>query len=261
MGVVFSFSPAIPYGWSGLQTFAGPSQALPGAIQYPTTAGFTAKPAVIIVNNQNENASGVGTELTFVDATGQVRWMVGLTQNILVNNSGFALQFNAFTDDLVSTQPVFQINRKSNAGAARSQYTCVFSNSIQVGNGIYLGSFGQSSDGFLDTYRELVWTPTFSNLIIVNGTGAATITGHYQRVGNLVKWTAEISVTGTCTTQSGAGNNINNLPLAAGVMDVANISDAAAAMSGHGFVLGTTITLPVWAANNNNICISGIFYV
>ena len=113
----------------------------------------------------------------------------------------------------------------------------------------------------LDDYEEGTWTPTFVSLTVVNGTGGATYSGTYTKIGRVVFWTAAIAVTGTCTTASVAGStNISNLPF-----QVANSNSFLTACDGTPNSLGVgqnqggslVAYIPTWTARNAQIFLSG----
>lgn len=109
-------------------------------------------------------------------------------------------------------------------------------------------------------YTATTWTPTFSNLTVVNGTGGASYSGTYTKLGRVVLWTALISVTGTCTTASTTNSTaITNLPGGAiGAQSTLQVSDGNIANIGVGAnYSGTTCYMPGWTARNTNIIISG----
>ena len=108
----------------------------------------------------------------------------------------------------------------------------------------------------LSVYTENTWTPTFSGLTVVNGTGGATYSGSYTKIGRLViaKW--EITVTGTCTTASTANStNISNLPFTSSTAGNCMIVNDSIVSYGIGKVLNssTACYLPTWAAYNGAI--------
>ena len=57
------------------------------------------------------------------------------------------------------------------------------------------------------------WTPIFTNLTVVAGTGGATYAGRYSRLGRTVFYTVTITCTGTATTASTAGTTYCDLPV------------------------------------------------
>ena len=108
------------------------------------------------------------------------------------------------------------------------------------------------------------WTPSFTGLTVVNGTGAATYSGTYVRIGHLVKWSAIIVISGTCTTSSVAGATvITNLPFTPSSRDTCTAVSAGVASYGVGAVFnaGTVVYTPSWGAVNAGIIISGSFEV
>lgn len=115
------------------------------------------------------------------------------------------------------------------------------------------------------TVQSSTWTPTFTNLTVVNGTGGATYSGAYTKYGTLVRWSVVISVTGTCTTASTAGATfIDNLPFTTGTGAAAfstceAVDGGTVASYGIGLVTGVAAKTPSWAATNTQIVISGSY--
>lgn len=54
-------------------------------------------------------------------------------------------------------------------------------------------------------YQEGTWTPVWTGLTVVSGTGGATYSGAYVRVGNRIDFQSQITTTGTATTSSAGG--------------------------------------------------------
>jgi hypothetical protein len=109
------------------------------------------------------------------------------------------------------------------------------------------------------------WVPTFANLTVVAGTGAATYTGLWWSLGPLVfiKW--QISTSGTCTTASTSNlTSITNLPFtinAAGLFTF-TVSDNNISNIGVGlFYTGTTAYTPTWAARGGSVTGSGWYAI
>lgn len=122
------------------------------------------------------------------------------------------------------------------------------------------------------SYTEEAWTPAFTGLTVVNGTGGATFSGSYIKIGNVVHFTATIIVTGTCTTQSVAGttfiNNMPFVPLQSEWQSCVAIDHAANAGAGGslgiGVIRGSAVNVihtPAWGALNSKITISGSYMV
>lgn len=131
-----------------------------------------------------------------------------------------------------------------------------FGNTPSFSNGL---TFGGTT---LSSYSEGTWSPTFSGLTVVNGTGTATYAGRYTRIGNLVFFTVSIIVSGTCTVQATSGvTYINNLPFTESVTD-GNlvVADSEANSYGTGVISSNSTNgfVPTWAAVNRSILISGI---
>jgi hypothetical protein len=122
--------------------------------------------------------------------------------------------------------------------------------------------FPSNGNTYLNHYEEGTWTPVFTGLTVVNGTGGATYSGKYVRIGNLGKWQALITTTGTCTTQSVSGGTvINNLPILAATPDICSAASLpGGAVSGVGMVSSNNVFCPTWAATNGMIVLSGEFH-
>ena len=132
---------------------------------------------------------------------------------------------------------------------------------VNFGDSVYFSpsaglNFGSTT---LMNYQQGTWTPFFTNLTIVNGTGAVTITGSFTRIGNVVLWQAAITTTGTATTSSTAGVTfINNLPFNALVINNCQASNGTSFLGlGTGHVVGIKAYPPSWAATGNTIVITG----
>ena len=108
------------------------------------------------------------------------------------------------------------------------------------------------------------WTPTFTNLTVVNGTGGATYSGRYSRIGRTVFYTIKIVCTGTATTASVAGTTYCTLPIAATQDDTVDVADATTRLSvGSGYLDSTNDRCypATWTATGNTIIISGKYEV
>lgn len=113
----------------------------------------------------------------------------------------------------------------------------------------------------LNNYLQGTWTPSFTGLTVVNGTGTVTYAGRYTRIGNLVFWEVTINPSGTATTASVAGTTkITNLPFTASSPATCQVVDGAGINSyGNGLVgFGTVAYTPNWAAANVEIVITGM---
>jgi hypothetical protein len=120
----------------------------------------------------------------------------------------------------------------------------------------------------LNYYEEGTWTPTFTGLTIVNGTGGVTYQANYVRVGRIVTFTITILVSGTATTQSIAGTTYSTVPFNPVSLgwQTFNVVDntGAGSVLGTGIVRGSSVNLlmmPTWAALNSRISISGTYMV
>ena len=108
------------------------------------------------------------------------------------------------------------------------------------------------------------WTPTFTSLTVVNGTGGATYSGRYSRIGRTVFYTIKIVCTGTATTASVAGTTYCTLPIAATQDDTVDVANATTRLSvGSGYLDSTNDRCypATWTATGNTIIISGKYEV
>lgn len=108
------------------------------------------------------------------------------------------------------------------------------------------------------------WTPTFTNLTVVPGTGAASYDGRYTRIGRTVFYKIKISCTGTATTSSTAGTTYCTLPIAASEDDTVTVSNKNTLLGiGVGFLDATNDRCypTSWTATGNTIIISGKYEV
>jgi hypothetical protein len=108
------------------------------------------------------------------------------------------------------------------------------------------------------------WTPTFTNLTVVNGTGAATYAGRYSRIGRTIFYTVKISCSGTATTASTAGTTYCDLPITAAQDDTVTTSNKTTLLGiGTGLLDSTNDRCypSSWVATGNTIIISGKYEV
>ena len=111
---------------------------------------------------------------------------------------------------------------------------------------------------------QSTWTPTFSNLTVVNGTGAATYAGRYSRIGRTIFYTVKISCSGTATTASTAGTTYCDLPITAAQDDTVTTSNKTTLLGiGTGLLDSTNDRCypSSWVATGNTIIISGKYEV
>jgi hypothetical protein len=148
-----------------------------------------------------------------------------------------------------------------NMNGATNQYTDVLCSDNKFnGTGTLKAGTGST---YIFQDSPSTWTPTFTGLTVVPGTGAVTITGTIQVIGKMAFVGVAISNTGTCTTSSGGPGTtyINNLPVptafpssAGGVMDLntaSSLGDIAAN--------GTRCDVAAWSARGDFITISAIY--
>lgn len=115
----------------------------------------------------------------------------------------------------------------------------------------------------LDSTQD-TWSPTFTNLTVVNGTGAATYAGRYSRIGRTIFYTVKISCSGTATTASTAGTTYCDLPVAAAQDDTVTTSNKTTLLGiGTGLLDSTNDRCypSSWVATGNTIIISGKYEV
>ncbi len=108
------------------------------------------------------------------------------------------------------------------------------------------------------------WTPIFTNLTVVAGTGGATYAGRYSRLGRTVFYTVTITCTGTATTASTAGTTYCDLPVNPTQDDAVLIADKTTSLGlGTGYLDSTNNRCyPCsWVATGNTITISGKYEV
>jgi len=108
------------------------------------------------------------------------------------------------------------------------------------------------------------WTPTFTSLAVVNGTGGATYAGRYSRLGRTVFYTVIITCTGTATTASTAGTTYCDLPVDPVQDDAVTIANKTTKLGiGTGYLDSTNnCCYPCsWVATGNTITISGKYEV
>lgn len=117
-----------------------------------------------------------------------------------------------------------------------------------------------------------IFTPTFTGLTVVNGTGNASYVGEYSVSGNYVHWTVQITITGTCTTSAapagatyftGFPAKYPPKPSTFGELFGSNFSvlDGTPVDYGNGLLshFNRRAYCPAWAAVNSNIYISGSY--
>lgn len=102
------------------------------------------------------------------------------------------------------------------------------------------------------------WTPAWTGLTVVNGTGGVTHTGSYRFDGAFIEGEAQIAVTGTATTQSTAtATFINNLPFQPLRNDTCTVISGTVSNGGVGLVQvgGQNCFTPSWAAYNGTMVV------
>ena len=135
---------------------------------------------------------------------------------------------------------------------------------------------GNASDPllWLDNLLEdtpKTFTPSFSGLTIVNGTGGVTYSGIYSIRNRIVTFVAKMTVTGTATIANTASNttfmypiaDIPLLPQFDSTIQITNSSQSASQNVGTGFIyeVNGRMYLPTWSASNSNFIISGTYFI
>ena len=127
-----------------------------------------------------------------------------------------------------------------------------------AGSGTY--HLSSTEHGALTGSVTGAWSPTFTNLTVINGTGGATYVGRYTRLGRMVFWEVTITCTGTATTESSSGTTYHNLPISA-VRDscslCANRTSNVAIGTGVLDSVNDRNYSPTWGATGNLIVLSG----
>lgn len=127
-----------------------------------------------------------------------------------------------------------------------------------------LQNISGSGTAHVPNYTEGTWTPTFTSLTVVNGTGGATYAGRYTQIGRMLYFTVKISCTGTATTASTAGTTYCDLPVLAAQDDGSSTVNATTKLNiGGGYVDSTNDrNYPAgWAATGNTIILTGQYEV
>jgi hypothetical protein len=116
---------------------------------------------------------------------------------------------------------------------------------------------------YVNYFNTGSWTPTFTSLTVVNGTGGATYSGTWIKTGTRVLFTVKITITGTCTTASTAGVTRFDLPVIATEDGTCLVSNTGLTVSGNGFISAASQAsfVPTWSATNTNIIITGVYTV
>lgn len=220
---------------------------------------------------------GLSTDQTIID--------IGSAKSVVVNGSALKRATNGIRWDLTTADNAIQllspnftqvtnlyvglsgkmvgIYPDNNLNAATPKLLANFWSLFLGGGQLQFPSIQNPSadPNTLDDYEEGIFTPVFSNLTVVNGTGGATFSGRYTAIGDLVTVSIRISTTGTCTTSSGTNTYTNSLPFPAArgaISPVVNTSSMA--YVGTGVISGVSMTLPAWTATSNQIDISGSYF-
>ena len=108
------------------------------------------------------------------------------------------------------------------------------------------------------------WTPVFTNLTVINGTGGVTYAGRYSRIGRTVFYQITITCSGTATTASTGGSTYCDLPVVAAQDDVVTVANGTTKLGlTSGYLDSTTdrCYTPTWPATGNTIILSGKYEV
>jgi len=119
----------------------------------------------------------------------------------------------------------------------------------------------QTATANTSDYATNTWTPVFTNLTVVNGTGGASYSGTYTVIGNVVFWRAYITTTGTCTTASTLNTTHHTLPFTPAGNYINNSLNASTGISlgiGLADISGTSYP-QTWVAQQGSITITGWF--
>ena len=180
----------------------------------------------------------------------------------IANNIGIHVQTPILGTGTITSNYGIKVENQNVGGS----YTCIYTG---LGGNYFTGltvcAGGVNLGGTtLTQYQEGTFTPTFTGLTVVNGTGGVTWTGRYTRIGNRVDWTVQSLVSGTCTLASTAGTTfLNNLPFSGSSNSVASTSNINGTAQGIGQALqaGLNAFLPTFGAMNSNIVISGTIFL
>lgn len=109
-----------------------------------------------------------------------------------------------------------------------------------------------------------LWTPFFTNLTVVPGTGDVTYAGRYSRIGRTVFYTVILTCTGTATSAAVAGTTYCDLPVGPTTDDVVVVANKNTKLGlGTGYLDSTNDRCyPCsWTATGDTIIISGKYEV
>jgi hypothetical protein len=216
-----------------------------GAIQDAVTMGFKTFGAIskVLVNNLDitgtvsNKSIEVGSDCLGIEFT-NVNCSAPVVNALNVNLAG------RFSFDNLRSFVLGDYNSPSGINMVPES-----SATFTVGN--YIGTVGFSG--------VQTWTPAWTGLTVVNGTGGVTHTGSYKVIGKRIKGQAQIAVTGTATTASTAATTfINNLPWQPVRNDACLAISGTVTNGGVGFVQsgGQNCFTPTWAAYNGTMVIS-----
>jgi hypothetical protein len=164
-----------------------------------------------------------------------------------------------------ATKQVSVADLTAGRAISATQLTLTVGNLIVAsGQGIdFSATSGTGTSELLADYEEGTWTPVFTSLTVVNGTGGATYSGRYTKIGRVVYFEVVIAVTGTCTTASGSSATRFTTPFTIAQDSTAGFTFLRADTIGVGTCDSVTnfVWCPTWVAANNGVIISGFYEV
>lgn len=112
------------------------------------------------------------------------------------------------------------------------------------------------------TYSSGTWVPVFTGLTVSAG-GSYTANGYWTRINNQVSFSVTITATGATTTSSVRGTTWMNTPIGTIIFGGTNSAATRATSFGTGTIerIPDRIWLPTWSLENNQIFISGTYYI
>lgn len=152
------------------------------------------------------------------------------------------------------------------ADAAAQRSTLGLGDSATKNVGTAAGTVAAGDDSrFPTNYTEGTWTPVWTNLTEVPGTGSITKTGRYARIGRMIFYASYLTITGDATTSSVAGSTYFTLPVAPAYHDtLVGGSGYNSTAIGNGTVWAAGQVgghTPTWTAINDTIVVSGQYEV
>jgi hypothetical protein len=247
----------------------------PGGTVFDTTILFTGGSWTTIAVHQTHLISFIGVTLqgTAAGSYPSNRFTATAVDSLTYRNSDFECDgINIEVTDCKKCQFVENQFAIGNGGslvailkATNSKNIVMRDNHFPNWTGSVAGSYYYTDGGgntnmelndfqFVPYYTTGTWVPTFTALTVVDGTGDATYTGNWRRMGDMIFFNVKITVTGTCTTESVAGATRHDLPVTA-------LDDGISVVGVYGtyrvMALSQTSFMPAWSAVNSDIVISG----